>query len=48
MVVQAFNSSTWEAEGGNSAEQVPGQPGLHRETQNKIEGKKVERENRFN
>jgi hypothetical protein len=40
VVVHAFNPSTWEAEAGEflssrpawSTEQVPGQPGLHRET----------------
>jgi hypothetical protein len=40
VVVHAFNPSTWEAEAGGflslrpawSSEQVPGQPGLHRET----------------
>jgi hypothetical protein len=40
MVANAFNPSTWEAEAGGflslrpawSKEQVPGQPGLHRET----------------
>ena len=40
MVVQDFNPSTWKAEAGDSlslrpawsTEQVPGQPGLHRET----------------
>jgi hypothetical protein len=40
VVEYAFNPSTWEAEAGGflssrpawSAERVPGQPGLHRET----------------
>jgi hypothetical protein len=40
MVANAFNLSTWEAEAGRSlssrpawsTEQVPGQPGLHKET----------------
>jgi hypothetical protein len=40
VVVHTFNLSTWEAEAGGflssrpawSTEQVPGQPGLHRET----------------
>jgi hypothetical protein len=40
VVAHAFNPSTWEAEAGGflssrpawSTEQVPGQPGLHRET----------------
>jgi hypothetical protein len=40
MVAHAFNPSTWEAEAGGflssrpawSAEWVPGQPGLHRDT----------------
>jgi hypothetical protein len=40
VVAHAFNPSTWEAEAGGflssrpawSTEQVPGQPGLHKET----------------
>jgi hypothetical protein len=51
VVLHAFNPSTWEAEAGGflslrpawSTKQVPGQPGLHRETlsQNKTKQNKT-------
>ena len=53
MVVQDFNPSTWKAEADDSlslrpawsTEQVPGQPGLHRETlSQKEKGKRQEHE----